>query len=164
MLQRTFIHLPGVGPRRETHFWRQGLSTWKDFLAAKRVKGLSRERLDWLKAELTGSLEHLSDAAMFPTLLNRQAAVFQRPPRQLAADGGFASRENLRLAKDQGVKEVMFAKRRGPGVLEMLKSLWVYKKLRNFRSGIEANIPRLKRVFGLDRCNWQAWPGFRQHV
>lgn len=29
-----------------------------------------------------------ADAAMFPALLNRQAAVFQRPLRQLAADGG----------------------------------------------------------------------------
>ena len=71
-----------------------------------------------------------ADAAMFPTLLDRQAAVFQRPPRQLAADGGFASRENLRLAKDQGVKDVMFSQRRGLGGLDMAKSLWVYQKLR----------------------------------
>ena len=69
MLKRTFIHLPGVGPRRETHFWRQGLATWEDFLAAKRVQGLSRDRLDWLKAELTGSLDHLQDAAYFAARL-----------------------------------------------------------------------------------------------
>ncbi|MCX5887904.1 MAG: ISNCY family transposase [Deltaproteobacteria bacterium] len=105
-----------------------------------------------------------ADAAMFPTLLDRQRAIFQRPPRQLAADGGFASKENLRLAKGQGVKDVMFAKRRGLGVLDMVKSLWVYKKLRNFLAGIEANISRLKRAFGLDRCNWQGWPGFQQYV
>jgi len=100
---------------------------------------------------------------MLPSLLDRQRAIFQRPPRRLA-DSGFASKENLRLAKDQGVKDVMFAKRRGLGVLDMVKSLWVYKKLRNFRAGIEANISRLKRAFGLDRCNWQGWPGFRQYV
>jgi len=58
----------------------------------------------------------------------------------------------------------MFAKKRGLGVLEMVKSLWVYKKLRNFRAGLEANISRLKRAFGLDRCTWQGWPGFRQYV
>jgi len=69
MLKRTFIHLPGVGPRRETHFWRQGLSTWEAFLAARRIRGLSRERLDWLKAELAGSLEHLADAAYFAARL-----------------------------------------------------------------------------------------------
>jgi uncharacterized protein YprB with RNaseH-like and TPR domain len=65
MLKRTFIHLPGVGPRREAHIWRQGLSTWEDFLAAKRIRGLSRERLGWLKGELKGSLAHLEDAAYF---------------------------------------------------------------------------------------------------
>lgn len=105
-----------------------------------------------------------ADAAMFPDLLSRQEAIYGRVPLKTAADGGFASGDNLRLAKTQGVKDVMFAKKRGLGVLEMVKSLWVYKKLRNFRAGIEANISRLKRAFGLDRCNWQGWPGYRQYV
>jgi transposase, IS5 family len=105
-----------------------------------------------------------NDAALFPDLLSRQEAIYGRPPLKTAADGGFASLDNLRLAKGQGVKDVMFAKKRGLGVLEMVKSLWVYKKLRDFRAGIEANISRLKRAFGLDRCNWRGWPGFRQYV
>jgi IS5 family transposase len=63
-----------------------------------------------------------ADAGMLPTLLDRQTAICQRPPRQLAGDDGFASRENLRLAKDQGVKDVMFAMHRGLGVLEMVNS------------------------------------------
>lgn len=105
-----------------------------------------------------------ADAAMFPDLLTRQEAIYGRIPLKTAADGGFASGDNLRLAKGQGVKDVMFAKKRGLGILAMVKSRWVYKKLRNFRAGIEANISRLKRVFGLDRCNWQGWPGFRQYV
>ncbi len=69
MLKRTFLHLPGVGPRRETHFWRQGLTTWEDFLAAQRVQGLSRDRLEWLKGELAGSLDHTQDAAYFAARL-----------------------------------------------------------------------------------------------
>ena len=105
-----------------------------------------------------------ADAAMFPDLLSRQEAIYGRPPLKTAADGAFASGDNLRLAQGQGVRDVMFAKKRGLGVLAMVKSLWVYKKLRNFRAGIEANISRLKRAFGLDRCNWQGWPGFRQYV
>lgn len=105
-----------------------------------------------------------NDAVMFPDLLTRQEAIYGRPPLKTAADGGFASLDNLRLAKGQGVKDVMFAKKRGLGILDMVRSLWVYKKLRNFRAGIEANISRLKRTFGLDRCNWQGWPGFRQYV
>jgi IS5 family transposase len=105
-----------------------------------------------------------ADAVMFPDLLTRQQAIYGRLPLKTAADGGFASRDNLGWAKGLGVKDVMFAKKRGLGVLAMVKSLWVYKKLRNFRAGIEANISRLKRAFGLDRCNWQGWPGFRQYV
>jgi uncharacterized protein YprB with RNaseH-like and TPR domain len=69
MLKRTFIHLPGVGHRREAHFWRQGLHTWEDFLAVRRLRGLSPERLDWLKEELAGSLDHLEDAAYFAARL-----------------------------------------------------------------------------------------------
>ncbi len=65
MLKRTFIHLPGVGPRFEGHFWRQGLSTWEDFLAAKRVRSLSKTRFDWLKSELAGSFDHLEDPVYF---------------------------------------------------------------------------------------------------
>jgi IS5 family transposase len=105
-----------------------------------------------------------ADAAMFPDLLTRQEAIYGRLPLKTAADGGFASRDNLGLAKGWGVKDVMFAKRRGLGILDMVRSLWVYRKLRNFRAGIEANISRLKRAFGLDRCNWRGWPGFRQYV
>jgi uncharacterized protein len=69
MLKSTFIHLPGVGHRSEAHFWRQGLSTWDDFLAARRIRGLSQPRFNWLKAELTGSLDHLDDPAYFAARL-----------------------------------------------------------------------------------------------
>lgn len=33
MLTRSFIHLPGVGPRRELAIWRAGVADWADFLA-----------------------------------------------------------------------------------------------------------------------------------
>jgi IS5 family transposase len=67
--------------------------------------------------------------------------IYGRAPLKTAADGGFASKENLRRAKKQGVRDVAFSKRRGLPVLEMVKSLWVYKKLKNFRAGIEAPSP-----------------------
>jgi IS5 family transposase len=41
-----------------------------------------------------------ADAAMFPDLLDRQEAIYGRLPAKTAADGGFASGDNLRLAKD----------------------------------------------------------------
>ena len=46
----------------------------------------------------------------------------------------------------------------------MAKSHWVYKRLKHFRAGIEANISALKRRFGLTRCTWSGWRGFRRYV
>jgi uncharacterized protein len=65
MLKRTFIHLPGVGPRREGHLWHQGVETWEDFLAAEWVHGLSRERLCSLQEDLQDSVAHLDEPAYF---------------------------------------------------------------------------------------------------
>lgn len=105
-----------------------------------------------------------NDAVLFPILLDRQEQLYDRPPRQVSADGGFASQENLRDAKSRGIQDVAFAKRKGLSVLEMVKSSWVYKQLKNFRAGIEANISRLKRSFGFSRCDWTGWLGFQQYV
>ena len=33
MLRNTFVHLPGVGPKRERAFWEQGILDWDGFLA-----------------------------------------------------------------------------------------------------------------------------------
>lgn len=105
-----------------------------------------------------------ADSAMFLPMLDRQEEIFHRAPRQVAGDGGFASRENLEEAKARGIGDVSFSKRKGLSVLDMVKSSWVYKKLRNFRAGIEGNISVLKRAFGLTRCTWSGWDGFRQYV
>jgi transposase, IS5 family len=105
-----------------------------------------------------------ADTDLFVPLLERQEHLYGKPPRQTTADGGFASVDNLNRAKQIGVKDVSFSRKRGLSVLEMVKSHWVYKKLRNFRAGIEANISRLKRAFGLTRCTWTAWEGFKQYV
>ncbi|MBW2148408.1 MAG: hypothetical protein JRI22_15445 [Deltaproteobacteria bacterium] len=70
----------------------------------------------------------------------------------------------MNWAKQRGVKDVAFAKKRGLSVLEMVKSNWVYRKLKNFRAGIEANISQLKRSFGLACCTWTEWPGFRRYL
>ena len=105
-----------------------------------------------------------NDTSLFPVLLDGQERLYGRPPRQVSADGGFASQKNLEEAKERGIKDVAFAKRKGLSVLDMVKSNWVYKQLKNFRAGIEANISRLKRSFGWSRCDWTGWEGFKQYV
>jgi len=105
-----------------------------------------------------------ADSDQYIPMLERHKKTFSKVPRQVSADGGFASKDNLAAAKGLEVKDAVFAKKRGLSVIDMAKSSWVYKKLRNFRAGIEANISTLKRAFGLDRCTWKGWEGFKQYV
>jgi IS5 family transposase len=47
------------------------------------------------------------------------------PPPQMAADGGYASLDNLHQAKARGVQDVAFHKKRGLAIEDMVKSRWV---------------------------------------
>jgi uncharacterized protein YprB with RNaseH-like and TPR domain len=69
MVKRTFVHLPGVGLRTEAQFWRQGLTTWEDFLTVNRVGGLGSERLAWFKGLLEESLRHFDRPEYFASRL-----------------------------------------------------------------------------------------------
>src|SRR4030042_5657518 len=69
MLTHTYIHLAGVGPRTEAHFWRQGRGTWEDFLHADRISGLSRERVRRLQEQVRESLEEVANAGYFAARL-----------------------------------------------------------------------------------------------
>jgi transposase, IS5 family len=46
----------------------------------------------------------------------------------------------------------------------MTKNSTVYRRLRNFRAGIEAGISFLKRAFGLGRCTWSGLASFKAYV
>ena len=105
-----------------------------------------------------------ADAERFVPMLDRQIAIYGRPPRQLAADGGYASAANLAAAKSRGVNDVAFHKKCGLAVEDMVKSRWVYRRLRNFRAGIEAAISCLKRAYGLTRCTWKGLAHFKTYV
>jgi len=105
-----------------------------------------------------------ADTTQYGPLLSRQQKLYNRMPRQVSADGGFASNNNLAFAKQTEITDAVFAKKRGLSVVDMAKSAWVYKALRNFRAGIEAGISTLKRAFGLDRCTWKGWEGFGRYV
>ncbi len=105
-----------------------------------------------------------ADAERFLPMLERQITRCGVPPRQVAADGGYASQDNLTTAKAHGVSDVAFHKKRGLAVEDMVKSGWVYRKLRNFRAGIEAGISCLKRAYGLARCTWRGLDHFKTYI
>jgi len=105
-----------------------------------------------------------ADSTMVERSIQRVDNIYGRPPRQASFDGGFASKDNLRLAKQAGVEDVMFHKKCGLEVEDMAKSPWVFRKLRKFRAGIEACISTLKRAFGMRRASWRGEQGFRSYV
>jgi transposase, IS5 family len=97
-------------------------------------------------------------------MLDRHIARSGRAPRQTAADGGYASRANLAAAKARGVADVAFHKKCGIAVTDMVKSRWVYHRLRNFRAGIEAGISCFKRAYGAARCPWRGIDHFKAYI
>jgi transposase, IS5 family len=105
-----------------------------------------------------------ADSERFLPMLERHIGIWGQAPRQAAADGGFASRENLHQAKQLGVVDMAFHKKSGLRIETMVKSRWVYRRLRNFRAGIEAGISCLKRAYGLARCTWRGLDHFKTYV
>lgn len=105
-----------------------------------------------------------ADSERFLPMLERHVGIWGQAPRQAAADGGFASRDNLTKAKAWGVRDMAFHKKAGLRIEDMVRSNWVYRKLRNFRAGIEAGISCLKRAYGLDRCTWRGLEHFNTYV
>jgi IS5 family transposase len=135
----------------------------------------SRDTLFGHKISITGGASGLitdlvieegnpADSTLAVGMIERQKDIYGRAPRQAAFDGGFASKANLGAIKDMGVKDVSFHKKRGLKIADMVKSTWVYKRLRNFRAGIEGMISFLKRGFGLNRCTWRGFESFKSYA
>ncbi|MQW02471.1 ISNCY family transposase, partial [Sinorhizobium meliloti] len=77
----------------------------------------------------------------------------------------YASRENIPQAKAWGMRDMAFHKKSGRlRIKDMVRSRWVYRKLRNFRAGIEAGISGLKRTYGLAHCTWRGLHHFETYV
>lgn len=105
-----------------------------------------------------------ADSTLVEEMLDRQNGIYNRYPLKAALDGGFASKENLKAAKEKGIKDVCFSKKRGLEVEDMCRSEYVYRRLRKFRAGIESGISWLKRCFGLTRCNRKGFLSFKCYV
>ena len=138
-----------VKDRRDTHYGHKLTLT----------SGRSGLITDWV-------VEHgnPADSTLALRMLERQQVIYGKVPRQAAFDGCYASKTNLAEAKALGVQDVSFSKKRGLEILDMVKSHWVYRSLRNFRAGIESWISFLKRCFGLERCTWRGPHGFARYV
>ena len=102
-----------------------------------------------------------NDSTLTLEMMERHTELFGQCAEQAAFDAGFASIENLGELKKHGITDVMFHKRTGLNIADMVKSSWVYKKLRNFRAGIEGIISFLKRAFGAGQSRWKGLRSFK---
>ncbi len=105
-----------------------------------------------------------ADSARCLPMLERHREHYGKPPTHAAFDGGYASADNLKRAKEMGVEHAVFSKKRGLKEADMTPSPWVFDRLRRFRAGVEAGISWLKRCFGLGRCRWRGLARFKAWV
>jgi IS5 family transposase len=105
-----------------------------------------------------------ADADEFIPALERHEQRYAAPPLKVAADGGFASKDNAEKAKEMGARDIAFSSLKGNTLTDLITSERVYKKLRTWRAGIEGVISAAKRAYGLARCNWSGFESFKAYV
>lgn len=105
-----------------------------------------------------------SDSTLAIETMKRHADLFGECAVHAAFDGGFASKDNLDKLKEQGIENVMFHKKCGLEINDMVKDSWVYKNLRNFRAGIEGIISFFKRGLGAGRSRRKGLRAFKAYA
>ena len=105
-----------------------------------------------------------ADSELFIPALEQAAATLGAMPKAVCSDDGFASEANAHAALKMGVGDVAFGGKLKNELTQWVASAWVQKQLRRFRAGIESTISAGKRAFGLDRCTWSGWEGFKSYV
>lgn len=104
-----------------------------------------------------------SDTSLFKPTVDTIIKQYGIIPRNSVTDGGFASLQNQIIAKDKGIKNIVFNKVVG-SLKNIVSSKNMETRLKKWRSGIEANISNIKRGFELHRCNWKGWEHFVSKV
>jgi len=105
-----------------------------------------------------------NDRTLYLPVLEACQNDYGQTPVALVADGGYASQDNVRQARANGVRRAVFNKRVGLGYQQMGVKKKTFELLKNFRAGIEGNISELKRAFGVSKATWKGHDGFNAYV
>jgi IS5 family transposase len=100
-----------------------------------------------------------NDSKLYKGPIERIESNYGIVPRDMATDGGYASLDNLRIAKEKGIVNIVFNKIVG-SLKNIVTSTNIETRLKKWRSGIEAVISNLKRGFELFTCEWKTKPHF----
>jgi IS5 family transposase len=105
------------------------------------------------------------DAPQLLPAVERVATVTGRPPATVVGDRGFGTAANDQALEALGVKRVGLQRTGTPGkARQAYERTRRFRRLRNWRVGIEARISHLKRSFGLRRTRLRRLPGARTWV
>ena len=97
------------------------------------------------------SFNNTSDSQLLDISLKGYQERFGNTPTQLAADRGFWSKDNYRLAENLKIKKIAIENK---GKSSYLKGKPFRERLRRLRCSIEAKISLSKRKYGLDRIRY----------
>jgi IS5 family transposase len=105
------------------------------------------------------------DAAQLLPAVQQVMAVTGRPPSTVVGDRGFGTAANDAALAELGVARVGLARTGTPGKARLAwERTRAFKRMRNWRVGIEARISHLKRSFGLRRTRLRRLNGARAWV
>jgi transposase, IS5 family len=100
------------------------------------------------------------DAAQLLPAVQRVMAVTGRPPGTVVGDRGFGTAANDAALAELGVARIGLARTGTPGKARLAwERTRRFKRMRNWRIGIEARISQLKRSFGLRRTRLRRLAG-----
>lgn len=105
-----------------------------------------------------------ADVTLALPRLDRLTEIYGKAPSEAVFDGSFASPANLQGAKERGVKNVVFTKKRSLNTQDMAETQKDYDRLRRFRTIVERGIGFLKDSFAMARCLWKGLAGFMAYV
>jgi transposase, IS5 family len=105
------------------------------------------------------------DAAQLVGAVTEVIAVTGRPPETVVGDRGFGTAANDAALAELGIARIGLARTGTPG---KARRAWeqtrAFKRMRNWRVGIEGRISQLKRSFGLRRTRLRRLDGARTWV
>jgi IS5 family transposase len=104
-----------------------------------------------------------SDKDLYRPAIERVISNYGIVPRDVATDGGYATKENLEFAKGKGIANIVFNKIVG-SMQNVASSLSMATRLKKWRSTLESTISNVKRGFDISRCNWKGWEHFKSKV
>ncbi|KAA6330620.1 hypothetical protein EZS27_020685 [termite gut metagenome] len=103
------------------------------------------------------------DSSPFQPVTDRVMDNCGTVPRDGITDGGHASRENMKYARDKVIANIVFNKTVG-SLKNTVSGKNMETRLKKWRSGMEAVISNFKRGYDMFRCYWKGKEHFAQKV